>query len=94
MTPSLSNLPPSCPIYGDIAADVAALTGLSRDMLRQLRKLRRDLKACEECPNYDPGLSGNRQCPFLSEFQAQTNAAINEVWEEWNQSAYSQQPSA
>ena len=83
MTPSITNLPPSCPIYGD----VAALTGLSRDMLRTLRKLRRDLKACEDCPNYDPDMSGNHRCVFLSEFQTQANAAINEVWEEWNQVA-------
>jgi hypothetical protein len=89
MTPSIINLPASCPIYDEVAADVVALTGLSRDMLRTLRKLKRDLVACGECPNYD-----GRQCPFLSEFQAQTNAAINEVWEEWNMAACSQQPPA
>lgn len=74
MTDILS-LPPSCPIYGD----VAAISGLSRDMRRQLRKLKRDLQACDSCAQMDNG-----HCPFLDSFQSQVNAAITAVTEEWN----------
>ena len=72
---SLPSLPPSCPIYGD----VAAISDLSRDMLRQLRKLRRDLQACESCQEMDDG-----KCLFLESFHSQVNQAINTVTEEWN----------
>jgi hypothetical protein len=50
---------------------------LSRDTVRTLRKLKRDLKACEKCPEND-------DCPILADFRSLVNTAIQEVTDEWN----------
>jgi hypothetical protein len=66
-------IPQDCPIL----EDTAHLQGLSQDMLRTLRKLKRDLRNCEKCACvYD--------CPVLKEFNASVQTAIQEVLDEWN----------
>lgn len=53
------------------------ITGLSKDMVRELRALRRELAACGSCPQYP-------DCPILSELNTQVQTAIHEVVDEWN----------
>jgi len=72
---TLFDLPTQCPIYND----VNAITILSRDMLKQLRRLKRDLQACERCSQMDEG-----QCAFLQSFHTLVNSAVNAITEEWN----------
>jgi len=40
---------PGCPILKDIEK----VQGFSKDLIRALRKLRRDLDDCQKCPNVD-----------------------------------------
>ena len=65
---------PDCPILDD----QARINDLSEDLVRAMRKLRRDLDACNRCP-------ANEGCPILMEFNAAVQTAITEVNDEWNQ---------
>ena len=47
-----------------------------QDFVKALRRLRRDLNACRNCPLAE-------DCPVLSSFNSQVVAAITEVNIEW-----------
>jgi len=64
--------PASCPI----ASRVSRVLNLSFDLRQAMRRLRRELNACQACP-----LGEN--CRFMSYFQGQVQAAITQVNEEW-----------
>jgi hypothetical protein len=64
---------PDCPILDD----QARINDLSEDLVRAMRKLRRDLDACNRCPAYE-------SCPILMEFNAAVQTAIQEINDEWN----------
>jgi hypothetical protein len=64
--------PASCPV----ACRVSRVLSLSFDLRRAMRRLRRELNACQACP-----LGEN--CRFMSYFQGQVQAAITQVTEEW-----------
>jgi hypothetical protein len=63
--------PASCP-----AARVDQVLSLSSDLRRAMRRLRRELNACQSCPAGD-------DCRFIRYFQDQVNAAILQVNAEW-----------
>ena len=65
-------LPASCPI----APRVSQVLNLSSDLGRAMRRLRRELNACQACP-------AGEDCRFMSYFQEQVNAAITQVNAEW-----------
>jgi hypothetical protein len=65
-------LPASCPV----APRVSQVLSLSSDLRRAMRRLRRELNACQACPV-------GEDCRFMSYFQGQVNAAITQVNEEW-----------
>jgi hypothetical protein len=65
-----------CPVL----QDTRNIQGLSHDLAKSIRKLRRDLKACESCPSYD-------ECAVLKEFNSLVQSAINEVSAEWDQTS-------
>ncbi len=67
---------PACPVL----QDTQHIQGLSHDLTKALRKLRRDLTRCEQCPSYD-------DCPILKEFNSQVQAALDEVSAEWDYSS-------
>jgi hypothetical protein len=63
---------PGCPIL----QDTCQIQGLSNDLAKTIRKLRRDLKACQACHNYE-------DCTVLKEFNTMVQTAIEEVSSEW-----------
>ena len=65
-------LPASCPI----APRVSQVLSLSSDLRRAMRRLRRELNACQACP-------AGEECRFMSYFLEQVNTAITQVNEEW-----------
>ena len=65
--------PVSCPVL----RHVNHISGLSENLVRAMRLLRRDLDACAACP------SGG-DCPVLQDFNRQVQAAILEINEEWD----------
>ncbi len=65
--------PETCPV----SKDTKEFTGLSSEMLRILRKLKRDLKNCPSCDYFE-------DCPTLKAFNSSVAAAIATVNEEWN----------
>lgn len=69
--------PSQCPLWdaGQELADVNA------DLKRMMRRLRRDLKRCERCPNR-PQVEGDPECLALSRFHRQVEEAIRLVNEE------------
>ena len=64
--------PDTCPVRAD--AEQVATAG--QDFVKALRRLRRDLNACRNCPLAE-------DCPVLSSFNSQVVAAITEVNIEW-----------
>jgi hypothetical protein len=65
--------PKPCPI----GVDSLKVAELSHDLVRALRRLRRDLQLCQSCSR-DAAV-----CPLRSEFNSLVSQAIEEVWEEW-----------
>jgi hypothetical protein len=65
-----------CPIV----AGQIKITDLSREMVKAIRQLRRDLAACQRCPFQD-------DCQVLRSFNAHVQSAIDEITEEWNLAA-------
>ena len=63
----------TCPV----CHDTQRITTLSKDMIRAIRKLRRDLKACESC-SIDP-----EDCPIRQNLNSQIQVAIQEVVDTW-----------
>ncbi len=66
--------PETCPVK----KDTQAMTGLSAEMQRTLRKLKRDLRRCPACEFVE-------NCPTLKAFNSTVDAAILAVNEEWQQ---------
>jgi hypothetical protein len=56
--------------------DMQRTTQMGRDFLKSLRRLRRDLKKCRYC-------SAKGDCPFLTHWNAQIDAAVSEITTEW-----------
>jgi hypothetical protein len=64
----------TCPVCND----KAKITSLSKDMVRLLRKLRRDMRACNTCT------VDKDACPILIDLNSQILIAINSVQEAWD----------
>jgi hypothetical protein len=64
---------PNCPV----AKDSARLSALSKDMLRAMRRLRRDLNACRGCTCAE-------DCLVLQNFNSQVQIVLQEITDEWN----------
>ena len=69
--------PSQCPLWdaGQELADVNA------DLKRMMRRLRRDLRRCERCPN-NRTTAGEPECPALQRFHKQVEEAVRAVNEE------------
>jgi hypothetical protein len=63
-----------CPV----CLDTKRIAALSKDMIRAIRKLRQDLKACNSC-SISPG-----DCPIRQNLDAQIQSAVQEVMKELN----------
>lgn len=70
----MSDIP--CPIQ----QDSKLLQTLSLDMLRTMRRIRRQLLKCPGCPDFD-------NCPTLEELNTAIKTAISEITEEWQLAA-------
>jgi hypothetical protein len=68
-----ANIVPGCPVL----QDTHQIQGLTHDLAKTLRKLRRDLAACQRCPNYD-------NCQVLKDFNSMVQTAISDVSMEWD----------
>ncbi len=66
-------IPADCPIL----ANREAFTGLSRSMVRTIRRIKQDLNACDKCP-------ASENCVVLREFNSQISVAIQEIQDEWD----------
>jgi len=66
-------IPADCPIL----ANREAITGLSRSMVRTIRRIKQDLNACGKCP-------ASENCVVLREFNSQISVAIQEIQDEWD----------
>lgn len=62
-----------CPLREDLHE----ISNRSREMVIAMRNLRRDLKQCAQCQQFDG-------CTYLDNFKATVNTAIAEVTDEWN----------
>jgi hypothetical protein len=65
-----------CPAACPMSARVEQVLRLSSDLRRGMRRLRRELNACQKCP-------AGEDCRFIRYFQDQVNAAILQVNAEW-----------
>ena len=67
------------PILADcpILANREAITGLSRSMVRTIRRIKQDLNACDKCP-------ASENCVVLREFNSHISVAIQEIQDEWD----------
>lgn len=61
-----------------VCHDTQRISTLSKDMIRSIRKLRRDLKACTSC-SVDPA-----DCPIRQNLSSQVQIAVQSVSDEWN----------
>ncbi len=66
-------IPADCPIL----ANRDTITGLSRSVVRAIRRIKQDLNACDKCP-------ASENCVVLREFNSQISAAIQEIQDEWD----------
>ena len=60
-----------------VCNDAKQITTLSQSVNRIVRKLRRDLKACDSC------LVGVNACPLLQNLNSTIQSAIQQVVDEW-----------
>jgi hypothetical protein len=65
----------NCPIKED--SEKVAKT--SKDLIKAMRKLRRDILACDQCITVDT-------CAIHARFRGLINTAIHEVLQEWRAS--------
>ena len=74
-------MPADCPI-GEASLKTAEL---SHDLVRALRRLRRDLQHCQSCSRQsNPGQGeAGMLCPLRQEYNALVSQAVEEVLEEW-----------
>ena len=63
----------NCPLKKD-AEETVKLGG---ETLRAIRRLRRKMQYCPDCPDYD-------RCPVLAEFNATVDQVLQEIHEEWD----------
>jgi len=63
----------SCPVL----EDTHQIQGLTHDLTKTMRKLRRDINNCNKCPAFE-------ECQILKEFNALVQQAIQEVNAEWD----------
>jgi hypothetical protein len=63
----------NCPIKRDAEEAVQ----LGSETLKVMRRLRRRMRDCPECPDYDG-------CPVLAEFHAAVDEVVREIQEEWD----------
>ena len=68
-----TQIPADCPIL----ANRDTITGLSRSMVRTIRRIKQDLNACDKCP-------ASENCVVLREFNSQISVAIQEIQDEWD----------
>ncbi len=71
-----SKIPDSPWLHCPVCHDTKRIATLSKDMIRAIRKLRRDLKACNQC-SIDP-----EDCPIRQNLDSQIQTAIQEVMKE------------
>ena len=69
--------PPPIPADCPILANRDTITGLSRSMVRTIRRIKQDLNACDKCP-------ASENCVVLREFNSQISVAIQEIQDEWD----------
>jgi hypothetical protein len=69
--------PQDCPIK----KDAETIGKLSRDMVKALNKLRRDLDNCSNCTAVE---NTAEDCPFLREYHAAIESALVRIAEEWH----------
>ncbi len=62
----------SCPIEQDLIT----LSATSKEFVRQMRRLRRDLIRCKKCPRLST-------CCFIKHYNDLVDAAVQELYEEW-----------
>lgn len=62
-----------CPVQ----EDAREIHTHSQGLVAAMRKLRRDLQDCPQCPRY-------HNCPILKSFNAAVDTAIQGIVEEWN----------
>ena len=72
--PDAGAVRPACPIL----LDTQEIRGTSQLLVKQIRRLRRDLNGCQTC-------SGVEDCAILKEYNQQVNTAVTEVLDEWGQ---------
>jgi hypothetical protein len=63
----------NCPLKKD-AEETVKLGG---ETLRAIRRLRRKMQYCPDCPDY-------HRCPVLAEFNATVDQVLQEIHEEWD----------
>jgi hypothetical protein len=66
------NCPEDCPVQ----QDTALIQGLSKDLTKTMRKLRRDVANCVKCAAFE-------DCPFIKEFNTLVQEVIQEINDEW-----------
>jgi hypothetical protein len=71
----------NCPIQRDTDHVIST----TQELVRSMRKLRRDLTHCQACES-------GETCQLRSTFHAMIDVAIDEVNQEWNQPAPETQP--
>jgi len=64
-------------LHCPVCHDTRRISTLSKDMIRAIRKLRRDLKACASC-SIDPA-----DCPIRQNLDSQLQTAIHLIVDEW-----------
>lgn len=62
----------NCPVL----QDTTQIQGLSKDLTKTMRKLRRDIAKCIKCSSYE-------DCPTLKGFNAMIQQTIQEINDEW-----------
>jgi hypothetical protein len=60
-----------------IRSEGLGVAGLSQDLLIRMRRLRKDMMACQACPMSAGG------CVIRGEINSVVGQALEEVWEEW-----------
>lgn len=65
--------PFACPLL----PDMIQVRSNSHNLVKSIRKLRRKLSTCSECPQFE-------NCPVLQEFNADIQATIAQITEEWS----------
>jgi hypothetical protein len=65
-------IPTNCPVQ----QDTQQIQGLTHDLTKTMRKMRRDVANCIKCSNYE-------ECQVLKELDNMIQQAIQELNDEW-----------